>query len=335
MNPETTPTLASPRRPLEDDAVGEAEKKKLKQEDVADTTELVVAHETLGYLRPISIIGRGLNNSSLAFLAEVIDHPGQAIVLLEQKPFTDETATQMISSETRVRLDKQNDIYYQYFGFPQDELHPIKAEVIYPATEKHIQKYTQQKWAVVRESPADYENSTKPYIASLNVKDIEWVYNILEHKKEADTLIVDDLDPLTGFALVPDFKWDQRDVNALYCLAIVRRRDIKSIRDLRGEHIPMLENVLEKTYAALKERYNVEKHHLRAYMHYQPSFYHLHVHFVSVAATPFGMEVDRAHLLEDVIDQLQADGDHFLKCNITFKVGSNFPLYEVFFPSEE
>lgn len=32
----------------------------------------------------------------------------------------------------------------------------------------------------------------------------------------------------------------------LYLIAIVNRRDIKSLRDLRSEHIPLLENILKK-----------------------------------------------------------------------------------------
>ena len=35
---------------------------------------------------------------------------------------------------------------------------------------------------------------------------IDWVYNILEHRKEAETIIFEDPDPEMGFVLLPDYK---------------------------------------------------------------------------------------------------------------------------------
>lgn len=53
---------------------------------------------------------------------------------------------------------------------------------------------------------------------------------------------------------------------------------------------------------ALVERYGVREDELRVYVHYQPSYYHLHVHFLHVKydAGP-GMAVGKAHLLNDII----------------------------------
>jgi m7GpppX diphosphatase len=73
---------------------------------------------------------------------------------------------------------------------------------------------------------------------------LKWVYNILDHTAEAERIVFEDPDPKTGFTLVPDFKW-KGDVENLYLLAIVRNRDIKSLRDLKSEHIPLLENILK------------------------------------------------------------------------------------------
>jgi m7GpppX diphosphatase len=135
----------------------------------------------------------------------------------------------------------------------------------------------------------------------------------------------------------------------------------------------MLENLLAKSRTALEAKFGVKPHQLRAYLHYQPSFYHLHAHFVSMSYFPpgmwascvsvlfflpsgislslslslsclsfvafalqtTGMSVGRAHLLEDVIDNLRMDGGYYEKCNLSFTVGSNFPLYNIFFPPQE
>ena len=51
-----------------------------------------------------------------------------------------------------------------------------------------------------------------------------------------------------------DMKWNGLQVTDLYCSAIVHRRGIKSIRDLRAEHLPLLHNILDKGCEAIKEK---------------------------------------------------------------------------------
>ena len=74
----------------------------------------------------------------------------------------------------------------------------------------------------------------------------QWVYNILEHKKEADRIVYEDLDPDCGFILLPDLKWDCRTTANLYLTGIVCKKGIKSLRDLSAEHLPLLKNIFEK-----------------------------------------------------------------------------------------
>lgn len=75
---------------------------------------------------------------------------------------------------------------------------------------------------------------------------LQWVYNILNKDEEADKIIFEDTCPNSGFILLPDMKWDGKDMNALYLQAIVHRRNIRSIRDLDQRHLPLLKNILEK-----------------------------------------------------------------------------------------
>lgn len=71
------------------------------------------------------------------------------------------------------------------------------------------------------------------------------MFNILNGKSEVERVIFRDDDPETGFVLVPDLKWDQKELENLYVLAIVKRRGILTLRDLRAEHLPMLRNILD------------------------------------------------------------------------------------------
>ena len=75
---------------------------------------------------------------------------------------------------------------------------------------------------------------------------LQWVYNILDGRSEADRVIYSDTDQSNGFVVLPDLKWDGKDLHNLYLVAIVRRKDLLSLRDITNEHIPMLKSVLNK-----------------------------------------------------------------------------------------
>ena len=43
----------------------------------------------------------------------------------------------------------------------------------------------------------------------------QWVYNILEKKTESERIVYEDADPETGFILLPDMKWDCKQVSGI------------------------------------------------------------------------------------------------------------------------
>lgn len=56
------------------------------------------------------------------------------------------------------------------------------------------------------------------------------------------------------------------------------------------------------------ERYGIDKGELRFFVHYQPTYYHFHVHIVHLSYMSFsGITVGQAHLLDDLIDLLELD----------------------------
>jgi len=74
----------------------------------------------------------------------------------------------------------------------------------------------------------------------------QWVYNILEKRSEVERIIFEDNDMDTGFIVVPDMKWDGKQLEDLYVVALVQDRSLHSIRSLTAAHIPLLENVRQK-----------------------------------------------------------------------------------------
>jgi len=171
---------------------------------------------------------------------------------------------------------------------------------------------------MVRETPAAYAAVVEPYISSFPADRTAWVHAILDGVKEAERVIYrsDEAEEAAGlgFVLIPDLKWDGTTLASLYLSAIVRDASIRSLRDLRPRHVPLLKRIREQAYASTKEKYGVEAGQLRTFIHYQPSYCeytsrniltadHFHVHVVHVRHEVMaGMAAGQAHLLEDVID---------------------------------
>ncbi|GFR52245.1 hypothetical protein Agub_g14779, partial [Astrephomene gubernaculifera] len=252
-----------------------------------------------------------------------------AVLLLGRKPFDKVAIGQLVGERLRLTPDFANDIYSKYVGFPPPEHAALSVDLVFPATEKHVQKHRQQRRRMVTETPEMYEQIVLPYIQSLPPSRLQWVYNILEKKKEAERLIFEDPHPLTGFMLHPDLKWDQHQVGQLYCLALVHRRDLPSLRSLDASHLPLLRNVRHKGCKAIKERYGVPRSSLRLFVHYHPSYWHFHVHFVHAEMGSFpGAVAGKAILLDDVIDNLCSQGgDYWRRRNLTLQLGEADELW--------
>uniref|UniRef100_A0A8C4SZB5 m7GpppX diphosphatase n=1 Tax=Erpetoichthys calabaricus TaxID=27687 RepID=A0A8C4SZB5_ERPCA len=205
----------------------------------------------------------------------------------------------------------------------------IKMTAICPATEKHINKYLRQEIFLIQENSKDYKNITLPYIQAGSFS-VQWVYNILEKKAETERIVFEDSDPETGFILLPDFKWDQKQVDDLYLIAICHQRGIKSLRDLTADHLPLLLNIQQRGQDEIQKRYGIPANQLRVYLHYQPSYYHLHVHFTALGYDAPGCGVERAHLLSDVIQNLQADAQYYQSRTLTFTLRADDALLQKF-----
>lgn len=121
----------------------------------------------------------------------------------------------------------------------------------------------------------------------------QWVYNILDHKKETERIIFEDPDKELGFILLPDLKWDGKTRETFYAIAIVHQFNLKSLRSLTPAHLPLLRNIQSKGVSAINDKYGLDETQLRIYLHYQPTFYHLHVHFTFLKHEAPGIYCER------------------------------------------
>ncbi|XP_016987739.2 m7GpppX diphosphatase [Drosophila rhopaloa] len=233
------------------------------------------------------------------------------------------------NAELKVATEFINNIYGSFQVVPSRDLCAVKSTVIYPATDKHIEKYSVCQKYLIRETPDLYQKITKPYLTSSQFS-LDWVYNILDHKQEKERIVFEDEDPETGFILLPDLKWDGRNVENLYLLGIVHKHDIKSLRDLNGSHLDLLRNLRQSSKDAISKRYGLNPNQLRMYFHYQPSFYHLHVHINPVKNDAPGIWCEKSHMLDTVINNLELLPDYYQRATLPFVLYEGNKLLDLY-----
>lgn len=188
----------------------------------------------------------------------------------------------------------------------------LAIEVICPATDKHIAKYTQQPRLTLLETRAAYESVTLPAVLATPPARTAWVDNILDGNAESDRVVArwpaleaggseDTADARTPFALLPDLKWDGVDPSRLYAVAIFGDPNLRSIRDIdTAERVEAVRSVHTACLVALERKYGAAPSTLRCFFHYHPSYWRLHIHYAA-HGVPAADGVGKAHAVEDVL----------------------------------
>ena len=202
----------------------------------------------------------------------------QALLTAERAAFPSELKSieSFRTAITDVKNLGNNDIYRWYLAssdHSSGDPPSLKLNLIYPCTEKHIKKYSPQHIRMVTETAESYMDYVEPYIRKTRDEGrLNWVFNILEGRSEQEDVLLRHLgqgvDPDEGFLLLPDLNWDRKTVTSLHLLALVERRDIWSLRDLKKSHVEWLKHMREKIlHATVKLYREVERDMLKLYVH--------------------------------------------------------------------
>ena len=81
------------------------------------------------------------------------DKENSAVLILEKMPF-DKEKSQELLRKSSLKTEFKNDIYGKYECFVEPSLNSLKANLIYPATEKHINKYKSSNSYIINETAA-------------------------------------------------------------------------------------------------------------------------------------------------------------------------------------
>lgn len=150
----------------------------------------------------------------------------------------------------------------------------------------------------------DYIQNTSQEIQNQN---LTWIYNILDKKEEMINILFEN----DHFVLLPDFKWTRESLDDIYLLAIVKRRDLGSIRDLTDNELPMLQDIYDNGLKVLQNDYSVDQSQVRVYLHYHPTYWHLHVHFNLLKNSYNGSSMDVCHSLIQVIENIKLCSNYY------------------------
>ncbi|CAO2654851.1 Nn.00g115840.m01.CDS01 [Neocucurbitaria sp. VM-36] len=269
----------------------------------------------------------------------------QPALLIAERAAFDTSIGTLKSFSTSLRNIKNlgaNDIYAWFLAnsdpnFTGEDGQPppdFKLNLIYPCTEKHVKKYEKQGLRVVTETPEIYANYVRPYMQRQREKGaLNWVFNIIEGRTEQEDVMYREHGD-EGFLLLPDLNWDRKTIGGLHLLGIVERRDIWSVRDLNKSMVEWVKHMRTKMVEATAKLYpEIEQDQLKLYVHYQPTYYHFHIHIVHVSLEAGSTQATGKALgLENIISQLETmTGDAsagMQNVSLTYHLGERSELWE-------
>ncbi len=205
------------------------------------------------------------------------------------------TKLSSVESITKDKLIFKNDIYEKYSATAE-----LEGELIVCNDANQMRKFEKK---IVRESYEDYLR----YIQKREQKKDQWIYNIIDGTSEQESVIYRD----DKCIIIPTYMWDGKNLDKLHVLCLPTNISLRSIRSLNASHIPLLEHMKMATLRNIKYLYGIDECYIKMFFHYEPSTYHLHIHFVNVAHHEARSSVEYSHELNNVIYNLSICSDYY------------------------
>lgn len=201
----------------------------------------------------------------------------------------------------------ENDVYTKY----KSQLENISGELVECADLTKLDGFCKK---IIKETYQDYCQ----FILQRDWKKEQWVYNILDGLAEQDKILYRD----DFFVLLPNYTWNylptltnmdltNTDLNQMYLLAFPTNKTIYSLRDLDGSHIELLEHIEKKTLQTIKFIFGFDSKIIKSFVHYSPTTYHLHIHWVLISNSNVNSSVEYSHSLSNIIINLKIKNDYY------------------------
>lgn len=171
----------------------------------------------------------------------------------------------------------------------------FKHEALYKVSQYHVPRsYFCRKFVETPEFYNDYvlshiENSKLPFVC--------------EHVVHEDKQTI----------LMRDVKYKE---GSPYYVLYVKDESIMSVRDLRGEHISLLNKCKNIISICLKREENVDEDEIRMYIHYPPGVWRFHIHANLYKDKWESTSMDYGISLENAINNIMICSDYYKKSYI-------------------
>ncbi len=160
------------------------------------------------------------------------------------------------------------------------------------------------------------------YLIKANSRDRgkdKWIFEVLNGKNESDRIIYKD----DKFIMFPPRRCDNEDLTKFHMLSFVTDESIRSIRDLTDDHVDLLKHIYTKSIDVIFKKYGIHENKLRAYIHYHPTTWLLHVHFNLISNGDTASSVEYSYSVHDVIQNLMINGNYYRLITMKVLMSSN------------
>lgn len=297
-----------------------------------------------GEIRLVRLLMEDTINYTLSFLFEKDQKEG-IITIKPLRPTKD--FLESITND-QIVVSNENDIY-SYKNVIQNNVPHSTITTIYPATHRHISKMDLEaanlggKRKLIREDYETYKNVVLPWILRDELDwngRLKWIQNIFSGQKESDLVIKD----VKDYIILPDSKWNRHNTETTYLLLLFKDISLHSIRDLNISHLSLLKEISSYIHSSslfvdLMNSGIVDTNNkqpieslsspsFRAYFHYLPSYFQLHLHITHVDMGLWNAQVGQSILLEDLIDLLETS-NNFKERTMNYYLSPTHSIYHL------
>lgn len=148
------------------------------------------------------------------------------------------------------------------------------------------------------------------YLKIIEKRDInkdKWIYNVIDGVSEQESILYRD----DKCIVIPSYLWNSDNVDKLHLLCLPIDTSLRTVRSLETKHIPLLNHMKEVTRAVIKEKYGLDECYIKKFFHYEPSTYHLHIHFINTVNIDSHSSVEYSHELDSVIFNISISSNYY------------------------
>lgn len=195
----------------------------------------------------------------------------------------------------KIKTIMENDSFIKYQAIAE-----VKGEYIVCNDNTKLKKYTKR---IIKESYEEYLE----FMLKRGFEKDQWIYNIINGSAEKETILYRD----DTIIVIPAYTWDSTEIEKIHILCLPTDTSIRTIRDLTLENVQLLEHMKNATLQKIEEIYGLTEENLKMFFHYDPSTYHLHIHFINNVNTETWSSVEYSHDLDSVIFNLKMNSNYY------------------------